>query len=81
MVGKGISAYYLLQFKLADYESRHRGKRPARIFMSDAMLMELESSQNFKLQVTPLGGNKVFGIPVSIFWSGDPMLYFSDEEG
>lgn len=80
MTGPELSPYYLISFKLADYKARHGGKRPARIFMSHIMFMEVTRDIKCNYQAGYYGEHKLFGIRVSTFQSDDPLVYLSDEE-
>lgn len=71
----------LVRTKLADYKSRHNGKGPARMFVSDRMFLELTSCIRCNVQSVSTGDHTMFGIPVSRFdGKGASPIYFSDEE-
>ena len=80
MVGEEISPYTLIFFKLADYEARHRGNRPARIFMSDSMFLKMAFDDKCNYQERATKERKLCGIPLSIFEDDDSKIYLSDEE-
>lgn len=68
----------IVRWKIEDYRARHRGKSPARIFVSSNMFLEIAHD----VQVCVTGAEKLFGVPVSIFESnGECRIYLSEEEG
>lgn len=79
---KKLSPYTLAIMKLAMYQNRHGGKKPARIFVSTGTFWEITKGIKMDMQNVVTGEHKLFGIPVSIF-TGDecPGFYLSDEEG
>lgn len=80
MTGSELSPHYLISFKLADYEARHGGKMPARIFMSDAALLSVSKDSASNYLTMGEDGNKMFGIPVTVFPASGALVYLSDEE-
>ena len=77
---RGI-ANQIIQMKIADYEVRHRGKRPAKIFVSADMFLKITGDIKCDVRVCASGENKLFEIPVYVFLGANgPETYFSDEE-
>ena len=74
------STNYMINVKLEMYRAEHKGKNPARIFISDSLSMELYELSHF-CQTTTKRKNKLFGIPFFVFPDdGGPRIYLSEEE-
>lgn len=66
MTGTELSPHYLIGMKLAEYQNRHGGKRPARIFISDRLLMEIVRDDRCQLLSSVTGGGELFGVPMVV---------------
>lgn len=77
------SPFAVTAMKLAQYRNRHNGKPPARIFVSNMMLLEL-SRTSALVRTDDMESmterHKIFGIPACVFDSCDRTIYLSDEE-
>lgn len=70
-------AEQIMRIKIADYQSRHGGRNPARIFVSFGMFIEIGEYINYGDN----GIKKFMGIPLSVIYDEDrSIVYFSDEE-
>lgn len=67
--------------KIAEYRGRHNLSLPAKIFVSSAAFVELAETSGSGLISCASGGYELFGVPVLVFASSDPLeLYLSEEE-
>lgn len=71
----------LIHMKIVAYRTKHNGKTPARIFMSNRAFLQLTLRERNNVQVISTGDHTMFGIPVSVFdGNGNLPIYLSDEE-
>ena len=84
MDNESLATYICVTTKIAEYRDRHRGRYPARIFVSAAAFIELVENAHTTVRNAlsyEVGGNKLFGVPMIYFSSDDPLeVYLSDEE-
>lgn len=81
MEGNELLLYDRIAMKLGAYQSRRGGRKPAKIFLSPRMLLEINREPMWNYQASTSGEGKLFGIPVSVFCNdGSPEVYLSDEE-
>lgn len=71
----------LLKMKIEDYQSRHGGKSPARIFITVGMFLDISDQIHCDLMTSTQPESKLFGIPVSLIDGDGDQIYLSDEEG
>lgn len=80
MTGTELSPHYVIAMKLAAYQRKHGGKNPARIFVSDRMLMEIVGDDRCRLLASVAGGGELFGVPMVVINDDSKTVYLSDEE-
>lgn len=80
MTGAELSPHYLIGMKLAAYQRKHGGKRPARIFVSDSVLMKIVGDDKCRCVASVTGGGELFGVPMVVINDGGDAVYLSDEE-
>lgn len=84
MDNESLTTYICVTTKIAEYRDRHRGRYPARIFVSTAAFIELVENAHTTVcnaMSHEVGGDKLFGVPVVYFGGDDPLeVYLSDEE-
>lgn len=67
--------------KIAEYRGRHNLSLPAKIFVSSAAFVELADTEGSGLISCASGDYELFGVPVLVFASADPLeIYLSEEE-
>ena len=62
MEGNELSPHYLIAMKLAAYQSRRGGRKPAKIFLAPRMLLEINREPKCNYQASTPGEGKLFGI-------------------
>ena len=71
----------LVCIKIFEYQKRHNLEHPAKIFVSSAAFVELVKTEGSGLTGFANGSYKIFGVPVVVFDSDDPLeIYLSDGE-
>ena len=75
-----ISLVAAMQTRIAQYLRRHNGSYPARIFMTDRALFELERANAVVATSDQNAPYKAFGVPVYPFCGEGAAFYLSDEE-
>ena len=70
----------LIRIKIEDYQSRHGGKSPARIFITVGMFVDISEQIHCDVMTRAQPESKLFGIPVSLIDGEGAQIYLSDEE-
>lgn len=70
----------LIKMKIEDYQSRHGGKSPAKIFITTGMFLDICEQLHFDVMTSTQPESKLYGIPVSLIDGEDAQIYLSDEE-
>lgn len=84
MSGESLATYICVTTKIAEYRDRHRGRYPARVFVSTAAFINLVENEHTSIRTGVVhedGEDKLFGVPMIYFSGDDPLeVYLSDEE-
>ena len=81
MYNEKLSPFALAVAKISMYQKKHGGKSPAKIFVSNGMLLDITKDIRCNHTVSISGEHTLLGIPVSVFIGDEcPGFYLSDEE-